>query len=206
MVTVVDYGIGNLRSLEKALEHIGATVHRTDSPNDIVKATHLVLPGVGAFGACINEVRRRGLEQPILSVIDRGGPFLGVCVGMQMLFTVGLERGEHAGLGVLSGRVIPFAYQDSSYKVPHMGWNVISPRFASPLLAGLAQASRCYFVHSFHAEASDSGDVLATTEYGYVFPAVVARGNAFGVQFHPEKSQRVGLRILENFMRIQDSP
>lgn len=205
MVTVVDYEIGNLRSLEKALEHIGAKVCRTDSPHDIAKATHLLLPGVGAFGACISEVRSRGLERPILTAIERGVPFLGVCVGMQMLFSVGLERGEHAGLGVLPGRIIPFAHQEGAYKVPHMGWNVIMPCYSSPLLDGLPEASSCYFVHSFHAEAEEPGDILATTDYGYAFPSVVGRGNTFGVQFHPEKSQRVGLKILENFVRIEGS-
>ena len=123
---------------------------------------------------------------------------------MQILFSVGMERGEHAGLQILPGRIVPFAHRKLAYKVPHMGWNTITPLHSSPLLDGLPDESRCYFVHSFHAEAHDPGDIVATTEYGYVFPAVVARKNVFGVQFHPEKSQRVGLRILENFVRIQD--
>ena len=202
MVTVIDYGIGNLRSLEKALIHVGATVRRTDHPEDISRARHLILPGVGAFGACVQEVRRRGLEAPVCEAIERGVPFLGVCVGMQMLFETGLERGQHAGLGLLPGQVVPFTVADASRKIPHMGWNVIKPQYDSPLLQGLPANARCYFVHSFHPDNVTASDVLATTSYGYDFPSVVARGNMFGVQFHPEKSHTTGLRILENFVRI----
>ena len=202
MVTVVDYGIGNLRSLEKALVHVGASVLRTDRADDIAQASHLILPGVGAFGACIQEIRRRNLEQPILDAVARGNPFLGVCVGMQMLFESGLERGTYAGLGLLPGRVEPFELTDNTLKIPHMGWNVITPRYDSPLLNGLPDNARCYFVHSFHATLTQESDILATTDYGYAFPSIVARDNLYGVQFHPEKSHRVGLHILKNFVGL----
>ncbi len=210
MITIIDYGIGNLRSIEKAFERVGQKVLRTDRAEAVSAADHLVLPGVGAFGACVDEVRRRGLEQPIREAVRRGAPFLGVCVGMQMLFEVGEELGPHRGLGMLPGRVVRFK---SSYaavgangsprlKVPHMGWNSLSPRYASPLLRGIETGDHCYFVHSYHAVAEKASDVLATANYGLDFAAIVARENVFGVQFHPEKSQHNGLRILENFARL----
>ncbi len=215
MITLIDYGIGNLRSIEKAFEHVGAGVRRTDRAEDVARAERLVLPGVGAFGACVGEVRRRGLEQPIREAVARGVPFLGVCVGMQLLFEVGEEMGLHAGLGLLPGRVVRFqgAYAPAGagdvgeraeaaarpLKVPHMGWNTVTPRRASALLAGVTPGAFFYFVHSYHAAPAEAADVLATTRYGVEFPAVVARGNVFGVQFHPEKSQHNGLRILKNF-------
>ncbi len=223
MITIIDYGIGNLRSVEKAFQHVGAEVLRTDRAEDLARADHLVLPGVGAFGACINEVHRRRLKQPILEAVDRGVPFLGVCVGMQMLFEISEEMGEHQGLGILPGRVVRFervnaqvaatAYADESddtefgaetplLKVPHMGWNTVVPRRDSPLLAGIERGAYFYFVHSYHAVPTTPIDVLATTTYGVDFPAIVARNNVFGVQFHPEKSQHNGLRILKNFAQL----
>lgn len=205
-VTIVDYGIGNLRSIEKAFEAIGATVHRTDRPDDLRRADRLVLPGVGAFGACIGEIRRRGLEQPIRAFVETGRPFIGVCVGMQLLFEESDERGQHTGLGLLPGRVVRFpersAASDELLKVPHMGWNTIEPRLSDSLFEGLPQESFFYFVHSYHPQPSNDSDILATTEYGHTFPAVVGRDNVFGVQFHPEKSQHNGLRILRNFAAL----
>ena len=223
MITIIDYGIGNLRSIEKAFQHVGAEVLRTDRPQDLAQADHLVLPGVGAFGACIDEVRRRNLEQPILEAVARGVPFLGVCVGMQMLFDVSEEMGLHRGLGILPGRVVRFAgvYAGEAVaagaldeeaeaggearplKVPHMGWNTLAPRYRSPLLDGLEAGAYCYFVHSYHAVPDNPDDVLATTTYGLDFPAIVARNNVYGVQFHPEKSQHNGLRILKNFSQMR---
>ncbi|MDE2731982.1 MAG: imidazole glycerol phosphate synthase subunit HisH [Bacteroidota bacterium] len=203
MVTVVDYGIGNLRSLEKALIHVGSPVLRTDLAEDIAAADLLILPGVGAFGACIQAIRQHNLEQPIRDAAQRGVPFLGVCVGMQMLFETGLERGTFPGLGLLPGRVVPFELADRRLKIPHMGWNLITPRYDSALLKGLSDDARCYFVHSFHPTSIREADILATTNYGYDFPSIVARANVFGVQFHPEKSHRVGLRILSNFVALR---
>ena len=203
MVTIIDYGIGNLRSIEKAFEHTGVRVLRTDSPEAVAAAEHLVLPGVGAFGACIAEVRRRGLVTPIRDAIDRGVPFLGVCVGMQMLFEVGLEGGHHEGLGTLPGRVERFSFSESSaLKVPQIGWNQVEVRQDTPLLSGAGTAPWCYFVHSFRVIPADPGDVIATTAYGVDYASVVGRGNVYGVQFHPEKSQRSGLRILSNFAAL----
>lgn len=219
MVTIIDYGIGNLRSIEKAFEAVGAEVVRTDDPDVISGAERVVLPGVGAFGACANEIRRRGLEQPIRDVVRAGTPFLGVCVGMQLLFDVSEEMGEHRGLGLLPGRVVRFegAFEpaacltdageagpvaiapDTRLKVPHMGWNTVAIDHESSLLAGLSDDPYFYFVHSYHALAERPGDVLGRTSYGVSFPAIVGRNNVFGVQFHPEKSQRNGLRILANF-------
>ena len=217
MITIIDYGIGNLRSIEKAFQHVGVEVLRTDRAEDLARADHLVLPGVGAFGACIDEVRHRGLEQPILEAVDRGVPFLGVCVGMQLLFEVGEEMGRHRGLGILPGRVVRFegvyareavttgdddGADMQALKVPHMGWNTVAPQRTSPLLAGIEPGAYFYFVHSYHAAPGTSDDVLATTRYGVDFPAIVARNNVLGVQFHPEKSQHNGLRILKNFARL----
>ncbi len=218
MLCIIDYGIGNLRSMEKACEAVGAEVVRSDDPAAIRAASHVVLPGVGAFGACASEIRARNLEAPIHEAIDSGKPFLGVCVGMQLLFEHSEEMGRHRGLGVMPGRVIRFlpvyesvaaqAGEDDDaappppLKIPHMGWNSIAPQRASPLLAGLPDAPFFYFVHSFHAEADDASDVLATTVYGRPFPAIVARNNVFGVQFHPEKSHENGLRILQNFASL----
>ena len=181
-------------------------MRRTDDPDAIAAAERLVLPGVGAFGACIDEIRRRGLEAPIHAAIDAGTPLLGVCVGMQLLFEVGEERGAHDGLGVLPGRVVHFHAVEGSgaeaLKVPHMGWNTLQPTRESPLLAGLPSEAYVYFVHSYHAVPDEEQDVLATAQYGHEFPAVVHRNNVFGVQFHPEKSQQTGLQILQNFARL----
>lgn len=226
MVTIIDYGIGNLRSIEKAFQSMGVNVLRTDRREDIERAERLVLPGVGAFGSCIDEIRRRGLVEPILNSISDNKPFLGVCIGMQLLFEGSEELGPHKGLGILPGRVVRFSGEfveengesgttcetESSatvapvtqkvLKIPHMGWNTVTPRRPSPLLDGIAQDSFFYFVHSFHAAPDDEGDILATTEYGITFPAIVQRNNVYGVQFHPEKSQRNGMRILNNFSRL----
>ncbi len=206
MLTIIDYGIGNLRSIEKACQRVGADVLRTDDPQAIREAERLVLPGVGAFAACMHEVRDRDLEGPILDAIAAGTPFLGVCVGMQMLFDAGHEKGVHEGLGVLPGTVEHFHDADGGTAedlvVPHMGWNAIEPTRPHPLLSGLDDPAYVYFVHSYHPVAENADDVLATAHYGHDFPAVVQRENVHGVQFHPEKSQSVGLRLLENFATL----
>ncbi len=206
MLTIIDYGIGNLRSIEKAFQAVGITVLRTDDIDRIAAAEKLVLPGVGAFGACADEVRRRNLEAPILEAVDRGVPLLGVCVGMQLLFDESEELGQHNGLGLLPGRIVRFdnAPADTNapvepLKVPHMGWNTLTLTQTSPLFEGLPPEAFVYFVHSYHATPDNPADILATTPYGVDFPAIVGRNNVFGVQFHPEKSQQNGLRILKNF-------
>lgn len=206
MVTIIDYGIGNLRSIEKAFERVDVQVRRTDDPSLVADAERLVLPGVGAFGACMNEIQSRDLVAPIHDAIDRGIPFLGVCVGMQMLFEVGREKGEHDGLGVLPGQVVHFRdagnQMPDDLTVPHMGWNTIEPTLESPLLDGMGSAPYFYFVHSYHAVADEPSDVLATTTYGHAFPSVVQRDHIAGVQFHPEKSQTAGLTLLQNFAQF----
>ncbi len=224
MVALIDYGIGNLRSMEKALLMVGADVVRTDRVDDIERADRVVLPGVGAFGACAAEIRRRGLEPALLNFIHSDRPFLGVCVGMQLLFEWSEELGEHSGFGVLPGRVVRFAgapfeqstercdtvgpadpgraAPDRPLKVPHMGWNAVSACRPSPLLENLERDAYFYFVHSYHARPSEQADVLALTRYGVPYSSIVNRNNVFGVQFHPEKSQKNGLQVLLNFCRL----
>ena len=220
-VTLVDYGIGNLRSLEKAFEHVGARVERTSDPDRIGAAKKLVVPGVGAFGACADALDAHGLTGPVRAAAGRGVPLLGVCVGMQLLFEGSDERfggAAPAGLGLLPGRVVRFAdatvdeeEPDGTLvarrlKVPHMGWSPLRPAAppsgASPLLDGLPDGAHVYFVHSYHAAPADPHDVVAWADYGVAFPAVVGRNRVFGVQFHPEKSQGAGLRILRNFAAL----
>ncbi|MEZ4698774.1 MAG: imidazole glycerol phosphate synthase subunit HisH [Rhodothermales bacterium] len=223
MLCIIDYGIGNLRSMEKAVEAVGAEVVRSDDPAVIAEASHVILPGVGAFGACADEIRRRDLEGPIHAAIASGKPFLGVCVGMQLLFDYSEEMGRHEGLGYLPGRVIkflpsyaamavagddaapeiPLAEGPAPLKIPHMGWNSLAIERETPLLDGLPDAPFFYFVHSYHADANRPSDVVASTRYGRDFPAVVGRNNVYGVQFHPEKSHDNGLRILKNFASLR---
>ncbi len=209
MIAIVDYGIGNLRSIEKAFEAVGADVVRSDRPEDIRTADKVVLPGVGAFGACIDEIRRRKLEKPIFDAIKEGKPFLGVCVGMQLLFGSSEEMGQHKGLGVLPGHVLHFTTacktdlhrqsEEGPLKIPHMGWNTVERQREDPLLRGLPAQPYFYFVHSYAAAPTTSSDMLASCRHGVAFPAIVQRNNVYGVQFHPEKSQANGLRILQNF-------
>lgn len=221
MICIIDYGIGNLRSIEKAFEAVGADVIRSDDPADIKAAKRVVLPGVGAFGACADEINRRQLVDPILQSVASGKPFLGVCVGMQLLFEESVEMGVHKGLGILPGRVVRFkpSYQEApafaglemdevvpeSLKVPHMGWNTVDLTRTDGLLKGLPVPAYFYFVHSYHAVASNPDDVLGATKYGTSFPAIVQRNNVYGVQFHPEKSHDNGLTILRNFANLQSS-
>lgn len=204
MLLLIDYGIGNIRSLEKAFQAVGAEPVRSGNPDDIARADRLVLPGVGAFGACADELKRRGLWEPVQTAAEAGTSLLGVCVGMQLLFDASEEMGEHAGLGLLPGRVVRFdgargTENGRPLKVPHMGWNTVRATRPHSLFDGLADEAHFYFVHSYHAAPADAADILGETEYGERFPAVVQRGNVAGVQFHPEKSQAAGLRLLRNF-------
>ena len=203
MTTIIDYGIGNLRSLQKAFEAAGVAVERTGDAAALARAERLVLPGVGAFGACADELRGRGLDGPVLDAVERGVPLLGVCVGMQLLFDASEERGTHAGLGLLPGRVVRFEEGEERLKVPHMGWNRLDAQREHPLLDGLDADAFVYFVHSYHAEAADASDVLASATYGKPFPALVGRANVAGAQFHPEKSGPAGLRLLRNFGTLE---
>ncbi len=198
-VVLIDAGTGNLRSVQKALESIGANVLRTDDPDKVLTAKQVVLPGVGAFGDFMSGLRARGLEPVIKGVVARGVPLLGICVGMQALFNVGEEMGEHAGLGLLPGRVLRFA-ENLSVKVPHTGWNQLEVKMGALLFNQVEAGAYVYFNHSFYCQPWNSSDVIAETDYGLRYACAVQRDNIFGVQFHPEKSQTVGLQILKNFL------
>jgi len=199
-IAVIDYDMGNLRSVQKALERVGATAVVTRDPAVIAGAAGAVLPGVGAFRMCMDNLRRYGLVEPVRDFVASGRPFLGICVGMQILFEEGEEFGRVAGLGILRGRVIRFeADPEAGRKVPQMGWNTLAIRRRAPHLAGIPDGAFVYFVHSYYPVPADEGVVAATTEYGVEFASAVWRGNVFATQFHPEKSQAVGLRLLENF-------
>ena len=206
MTTIIDYGIGNLRSLAKAFAAAGVEVRRSGDPAEIAAAERLVLPGVGAFGACAAELRARGLDGPVRQRAADGAPLLGVCVGMQLLFEASDERGDHAGLGLLPGRVtrFPAGLADADgqrLKVPHVGWNRLEAQRPHPVLGDGRGAGGdwVYFVHSYHAAPARASDVAATVRHGVPVPAVVARGNLVGVQFHPEKSARAGQAMLRRF-------
>jgi glutamine amidotransferase len=198
VIAIVDYGIGNLGSVTKGFRHAGAETVLTGDPDVLREADALVLPGDGAFGATMDEVRSRGLVDVLLDAAERGIPLLGICIGMQLLFEESEEHGRHRGLGLLPGRVRRF---EGPLPVPHMGWNRLRWKSRHPLSDGIEDGSHVYFVHSYHCEASEA-DVLAVSDYGIDFAAVVGRGCVLGVQFHPEKSQAVGLRMVDNFVRL----
>jgi len=198
-IILIDAGAGNLRSVQKALESVGASVLRTEDPRDVLTAKKVVLPGVGAFGDYMAGLRARGLEEPINEIVQRGVPLLGICVGMQSFFDVGKEMGEHKGLGLLRGEVVRFA-ESLSVKVPHTGWNQLQVKNEASLFNQIDDGAYVYFNHSYYCQAAESSDVIAEVEYGIRYACAVRRENIFGVQFHPEKSQQVGLQILKNFL------
>jgi len=200
-IAIVDYGMGNLRSVQKGFERVGFAAEVTRDPARIESAAGVVLPGVGAFGACMENLRAYGLVELVLAVIRRGTPFLGICLGMQLLFEESEEFGPVRGLGLLPGRVVRFPDQPG-LKVPHMGWNRIHIQCEVAYLDGIAEGSFVYFVHSYYVAPADPALAVAVTEHGVPFASAVARGNIFATQFHPEKSQRVGLRLLANFGRV----
>lgn len=202
MIAVVDYGVGNLRSVSKALERAGADVRVTSSPADVDAADAVVLPGVGAFAHCMDNLREAGLEKCVRGAAASGRPFLGICVGMQILFEESDEFGRVEGLGILPGRVRRFEPSDASLKVPHMGWNQLRMRSRPPHLDGIEDGARVYFVHSYYVETPDPSIVATTTDYGVDFVSSAWRGNIYATQFHPEKSQATGLAILGNFTRL----
>lgn len=207
-VALIDYGSGNLRSAEKALrkaaEGTDARVVVTADPDRVAAADRLVLPGVGAFAACMGALAARdGLVEAMTAAVTRGAPFLGVCVGMQLLATRGLEFGATPGLGWIPGEVSRLRPADPSAKVPHMGWNSLVDLRDCALLAGLGEGAHMYFTHSFAFTTDDPSHVMARTDHGGRFAAVVARDNVMGVQFHPEKSQAAGLKLLQNFLEAR---
>jgi imidazole glycerol-phosphate synthase subunit HisH len=198
-VAIIDYGVGNLRSVEKAFAANGHEAIVTSDENELRSASKLVLPGVGAFAACMNAFRECGLVDVVLERVASGVPLLGVCVGMQMLFEESDEFGRSRGLGLLRGHVCRFGEQ---LVVPQVGWNSIQQRSEHPLFAGIEDESFFYFVHSYYCKPEDCEVVVGETEYGVRYASVVARRNIFGVQFHPEKSQTLGLRLLSNFAHL----
>jgi imidazole glycerol-phosphate synthase subunit HisH len=201
MIRIIDYGMGNLRSVQKAFQHVGHDAEITNDPAKVLSADKLVLPGVGAFEDAMRELRDRQLIEPICAAIDSGKPFLGICLGLQLLFDVSFENGTHSGLGVLRGEVVRFDIP-REYSVPHMGWNQLSIRGKPPILEGVEEGAYVYFVHSYYVVPKDQSVVAAETDYGGAFCSMIRRDNLYAAQFHPEKSQSLGLRMLKNFAKL----
>lgn len=200
MLVVIDSGVANLRSVVNALEYLGAKPRIAQSPDEVRNADKLILPGVGAFAAGMARMRERELIEPVRDAAALGVPVLGICLGMQMLFRRSYEMGEYDGLGLLRGDVVRFPVNGP--KVPHIGWNQLAHDESSPLLKGVPTGSYAYFVHSYYAALPSASMVIASTDYGIDFPAVVGQANVYGAQFHPEKSQQTGLRLLKNFLEM----
>ncbi|MGH9823258.1 MAG: imidazole glycerol phosphate synthase subunit HisH [Blastocatellia bacterium] len=200
MIAIIDYGVGNLRSVQKAFEAVHAEAVITSDRSEITQAERVVLPGVGAFGECARRLRESGLDQVVLEAASQSKPLLGLCVGLQLMFDEGHEFGVHKGLGLMPGRVVRFP-EDGPH-VPQIGWNQIENPKPHPLLREMPDGTYFYFVHSYFVEPANRDDVLAVTEYGIRYPSICARGSVCGVQFHPEKSQDAGLRLLANFARM----
>ena len=200
-VILIDAGTGNLRSVQKALESLGANVQRTDDPRKVLAGKLVILPGVGAFGDFMSGLRARGLDSAVKEVAASGVPLLGICVGMQALFEVGQEMGQHNGLGLLPGTVTRFETMPG-LKIPHTGWNQLEVKNGSTLFNGIDAGAYAYFNHSYFCQPGDPSDIIARTEYGGLYACAVQHGNMYGVQFHPEKSQAVGLQILKNFVEM----
>ena len=203
MIVIIDYGMGNLRSVQKGLERVGCNAQVTREPQQIVSARGVVLPGVGAFSACMENLRRFGLVEAIREVVLQRKPFLGICLGFQLLFTESEEFGPQKGLDLFPGKVVGF-HPQNGLKVPHMGWNRIVKKKESPFLQGITDGDYLYFVHSYYVTPADVSVVATTTTYGTSFVSSIATDHLFACQFHPEKSQKIGLRILENFARFAE--
>lgn len=201
MIAILDYGAGNIRSVKKALEHIGCDCRITDNREEILSADAAVLPGQGSFGDCMSSMERGGMKDTVIEFISTGKPFLGICVGLQLLFDGSEESEGTDGLGLFRGMIkrIPGG---EGLKIPHMGWNSLNVSAGSRLLSGLGEEPFVYFVHSYYLDAEDKSIVSAQTEYGVTIDAAIERGNVFATQFHPEKSGETGLRILRNFVSI----
>ena len=198
MIAIIDYGMGNLHSVSKAVERLGYKAVVTADAKEIMEADGAILPGVGAFGDAMQNLQNTGLDEVPKFYASSGKPLLGICLGMQLLFDESEEHGRHAGLGLLPGTVVRFR---GDYKVPHMGWNKLDFRQTSPLFEGLAEG-HVYFVHSFHAKPQRESDLLATTDYHQNVTAIVGKDNVYGMQFHPEKSSDLGMKLLGNFLNL----
>jgi glutamine amidotransferase len=201
MIAIIDYGMGNLRSVQKAFEKVGHGAVITSDPAEVRRASKVVLPGVGAFEDAIAELRQRELVRPVLDAIDAGKPFLGICLGLQLLFDVSYENGRHEGLGVIPGEVVRFDVP-AEFSVPHMGWNQLAIRRRAPVLEGVESGAYFYFVHSYYVVPRDAGVIAAETDYPGPFCSMIWRDNLFATQFHPEKSQSVGLAMLGSFASL----
>lgn len=201
MIVIVDYGMGNLRSVQKGLEKVGYAGTISGDPAEVRRAPKVILPGVGAFPDAMAELHRRGLVEPLREAVAAGKPFLGICLGLQLLFETGTEGGRHEGLGVLSGEVVRFDLP-REFKVPHMGWNRLDVRRPTPLMEGLSPRPFMYFVHSYYVVPRDPQVIACETDYHRPFTSMVCRDRLFACQFHPEKSQADGLRLLGNFAKL----
>ncbi|MFA7404431.1 MAG: imidazole glycerol phosphate synthase subunit HisH [Pelobacteraceae bacterium] len=206
MIAIIDYGMGNLRSVQKGFEKIGSEAVITSDPQVVLQAERIVLPGVGAFRDCMHSLEQGGFVEPILKVIAEGKPFLGICVGMQLLFTDSVEFGHYNGLNVIPGHVLRFPDQmtvaGEKLKVPQMGWNQLAFKHRPPVFDGIEDGSNVYFVHSYYVKPDDDRVIATTTDYGIEFCSSIWKDNIVATQFHPEKSQGIGLRILKNFAEL----
>lgn len=200
MIAIIDYGVGNLFSLQQSLKKIGAESIITSQKSEIKRADRLILPGVGAFGDAADKLRQSGLNFVVKEQCDSGKPLLGICLGMQLLFDKSFEYGEHEGLGIIKGEILPLKDFVSDLKIPHMGWNSLNILDGNPLFKGLSQGDYVYFVHSYFAKCKEG--LSATTDYGFKVTAAVRKNNVYGVQFHPEKSGKTGLEILRAFNAV----
>ncbi len=196
MIAIIDYGMGNLRSVQKAFEFLGFDASVTSDSKDIINASHIVLPGVGAFADAARCLENTGVQETMVAQIKKGKPFLGICLGMQLLFDRSFENGEHKGLSLIPGDIVEFDVK--GLKVPHMGWNTLAEK-SNALFDGEGEEKYVYFVHSYHPANVPEEYVIAKTDYGYTFPSAVAKDNIFGLQFHPEKSSETGLDMLKRF-------
>ncbi len=199
MIVIIDYGVGNLRSVQKAFQHLGHEALISADPEALLMADGVVLPGVGAFGDAMLALKQRQLVEPLIHFAKTDKPFLGICLGMQLLFSASEEYGEHAGLDLIKGRVLKFSLD---HKVPHVGWNQLGIEKSHPLVDRVNDKAHAYFVHSYYVAPTSSSVIVATTEYFISFPSMVAKGNVMGVQFHPEKSSQAGLQMLNNFAHM----
>jgi glutamine amidotransferase len=199
-IVIIDYGMGNLRNVQKGFEWIGFEAKVTRSKKEILRASAIVLPGVGAFKDCMKNLERYGLIEPLLQSVERGKPYLGICLGLQILFSESEEFGSQRGLDLIKGKVVKFR-PDPDHKVPHMGWNTVEMNREVPMLKGIVNGDFFYFVHSYYVVPEEEKWISTLTDYGKPFVSSIWRENLFATQFHPEKSQHKGLRILENFVK-----
>jgi glutamine amidotransferase len=199
MIAIIDYGMGNLRSVQKAIERLGYEAVVTSDPETVKRAEGVILPGVGAFGDAMDNLKQLGMIEAIKQVTEEGTPFLGICLGMQLLFSTSDEHGMHAGLDLIPGHVRRF---QGDFKIPHMGWNSLTLHTPSPILEQVKNGDYVYFVHSYYVDPADRRVVIASTDYHGEVPAMVQQNNIFGIQFHPEKSSDVGMQMLKNFARL----